>query len=168
MSKSKAKGTGLAERLWAKVDKSGECWRWLGYLDNQTGYGQIGFGPKRKHIGTHRAAWLVTNGEIPSGMYVCHTCDNRWCVNPAHLFLGTPGDNSRDAVSKGRNGWVEGESSPQVKLSDRQVREIRRRYIKGVHPARKTGSSTSELAAEFGVCKQYIPQLIKGMWRKSA
>lgn len=68
---------------------------------NPTGYGA--FGPKGTgQVGAHRYSWFLANGPIPTGMYVLHTCDDRACVNPAHLFIGTQRDNIRDMIAKGR------------------------------------------------------------------
>lgn len=158
----------LAIRLWRRVDKTSGCWLWLGYIDKGNGYGQISSGEGKRLITTHRAAWLVTHGEIPEGMFVCHTCDNRPCVNPDHLFLGTAKDNSADCKAKGRNRWVQGEASTNAKLTDAQVREIRARHLPRVHPARETGGSVSELSTEFGVSKTYIGALVNRNWRRSA
>jgi len=87
------------KRFWDKVDKTGECWIWTAskYLN---GYGQFRF--DGKNWGAHRMAWLLTNGEIPDGMLVCHTCDNPSCIRPAHLFIGTQKQNMRDCIDKGR------------------------------------------------------------------
>src|SRR4051794_35999147 len=90
-----------AESLWARCspEPNTGCWLWIGYVGDD-GYPAIA--TRFKPMRAHRAAWMVTHGPIQEGLVVCHKCDQPLCINPAHLFLGTPADNTRDMVAKGR------------------------------------------------------------------
>jgi len=121
----------LIERFWEKVDKRGpdECWPWMGSKLVSGGYGRI-FDGESKMLRAHRLSWEIAHGKpVPEGMHVCHTCDNPVCVNPNHLFIGTIADNNADMVEKGRQ--AKGESLPQSKVTEQDVRDIRRLYEEG-------------------------------------
>lgn len=82
----------LAESFWTKVQRGDDCWPY----GAGAGYGKF------RGMPAHRAAWILTNGRVPPGLFVLHHCDNPPCVRPDHLFLGTQTDNMRDASQKGR------------------------------------------------------------------
>ena len=138
------------EHFWGKVKKTRACWIWTASTF-PNGYGQIRM--DGKHYGTHRLAWILTNGSIPDGLFVCHKCDNKLCVNPKHLFLGTMMDNYADMKQKGRQ--ARGDRNANAKLTDHKIREMRRIYKSG-------GISLRSLATQFGVTFSPTQRIIRG------
>lgn len=146
-------------RFWSKVRKGNpdDCWLWTAYRNAQ-GYGTVRMGPM---VLSHRVAYELTFGAIPAGLLVLHRCDVPACCNPAHLFLGTNQDNTDDMVGKGRAVHPDnsGEKNPHSKLTAAQVADIRRRYaFRGIG-----GDSGQALADEFGVGKQTISKILRGV-----
>lgn len=149
-----------ADRFWDKVDTSGDCWVWTGKIAT-TGYGRIYDGVSRM-LNAHRYSWVLHNGPIAAGLQVCHTCDNRACVNPDHLFLGTQQENMDDMFNKGRNSEpprLLGEKHGNAKLTAGDVRTIRRLYANG-------NVTMNQLAEEFGVGFSNISKIVNRVaWR---
>lgn len=115
-------------RFWSRVRKTDTCWLWTGSKD-ENGYGRLGSwgGPTR--LRAYRLAYEMEYGPIPAGMVMLHSCDVPACVRPSHLTFGTQADNARDRDAKGRGRIArKGMDNPLSKLTDDQVREIRRRW----------------------------------------
>lgn len=143
------------EDAWRFVDRSDPvgCWWWRGTIDGD-GYGRFCFAGQNRIA--HRIIYELATRTAPGELLVCHTCDERRCCNPAHLFLGTPADNMRDMVAKGRE--PSGERSGMARLRTRDMREIRQRLAEGV--------ARSELATRFGVTKTTIGHIARRVtWR---
>lgn len=155
-----ARGHSPIEALfWSKVDKRGasECWNWTAGLF-KTGYGKFNINGKLRRA--HRVSWEFANGRpAPDDLDICHTCDNRACVNPAHLFLGTRSDNMKDAVKKGRaKGLIpSGERHPSARLTAQQAREIR-----------NSTEDALAVAARYGITRTHVYQIRLGLKWKHA
>jgi hypothetical protein len=137
-----------AARFWAKVEKTGGCWLWTAALSDR-GYGRFALDGKNRHA--HRIAYELTFGTILDGLFVCHSCDNRRCVNPAHLWLGTLAENNADRDAKGRHGdtAARGERSGHSKLTEQDVLTIRQLAAEGVRHraiARRYGVNPSQIS----------------------
>jgi hypothetical protein len=163
--------------FWSKVDRRqpDECWPWrAGRFEY--GYGHFKMNGKDWH--SHRLAYELSSGEIPAGIFVCHHCDNPPCCNPKHLFLGTPEDNVRDMIDKGRRRFGSFETSRRVingreswskpnsrmphgerhynaRLTLEQVAELRAAYATG-------GVRQVDLAARYGVDQTHVSRIVRG------
>lgn len=145
----------LFKRFWDYVDikSEDECWEWNGSR-TAAGYGLIYWKDELKYA--HRLSIEFSGREIPERWHACHTCDNPPCVNPKHLFPGTPHENMLDKVSKGRHTF--GENHPNAKLSDAEIVEIRKLAFEGVWQ--------SDLAKKFGVHPGHISDIVAGLRRR--
>jgi len=142
-------------RFWINVEKTEGCWLWRGSVLQRSGYGRIMVGGKT--IIASRYSYMLHHGTISDDVFVLHTCDNRICVRPDHLFLGTQADNMADCKRKGRN--VFGIRQHSAKLTEAKVIEIRQRYA--------TGSISQEkLAREYGVSQPLVGCIVRReMWK---
>ncbi len=140
----------------SKINKKSGCWEWKKAKD-ASGYGRI-FRLK-KTMFAHRLSYIKYKGLIPNKMEICHTCDNKSCVNPDHLFAGTHTDNIKDIYKKGygnKGGYQLkvfcGEGNPNSKLTRDNVKTIRERYSEGV--------KQNELAKKFKVSQCHISDIV--------
>jgi hypothetical protein len=138
-------------RFWSKTVRNGSCLEWTAST-NRGGYGQFNAGGRRIVL-AHRFAWEVTYGTIENNLLVCHTCDNRKCVEPTHLFLGSHLDNNSDMFSNGRGYVFDGSHMTGTKNPNAKLQQDDAERIKGML---ERGASLGLLAKEFGVSKHAI------------
>jgi hypothetical protein len=141
----------IAERFWAKVEKTEYCWNWIGGTSS-AGYGRFRIGDKL--YSPHRLSFEWHNEPIPDGMLICHRCDNPSCVRPSHLFLGTYSDNLIDAIHKDINPIRRGEDAGTSVLTEEEVKRIRMEYRFGVFGYKR-------LAIKYGVGRTTIEHIIR-------
>lgn len=146
-------------RFWAKVTKRQpeQCWPWKGGLGNK-GYGKIKLEGTRIDVQSHVMAFELAHGSLPDGKIVCHTCDWPPCCNPGHLWAGTHPENHADMMKKGRNRSGAhkrpGELNPKSKMTDEQVREVKRRI--------SLGENNTQIAGSLSVHHSTISQIRVG------
>jgi ribosome-binding protein aMBF1 (putative translation factor) len=160
--------TTTIDQFWSHVDKlgpipetskdcSGNCWIWYGNI-NKSNYGVCGSQTNKTRMFAHRYSFeLANNKKIPNDLYVCHKCDNPRCVNPNHLFLGTPMDNVQDMIKKGRKATTPrlvGEQSGKSILTDNLVTKILE--------LSDNGTSSRQIAKIIGVSNNTISNIVQG------
>ncbi len=143
----------LRFKKFVKIDSLG-CWNWTGYLDPD-GYGRFQINKLSKRA--HRVSYELYKGMIKPALLVCHKCDNRKCVNPKHLFLGTVIDNTKDMVTKNRHN--KGSKIGTSKLKESDISKIKKLYAKG-------NTTLHKLGFKFGVSYAQIHRIVKNQsWR---
>ena len=151
--------------FWEKVDRSGgenDCWEWTAAIDSN-GYGALKVSGKK--VNAHRYSLeLLLGRPLQSGMDACHTCHNRSCVNPAHLYEGTRKQNVVDAIQIGTHTLpppdkrLRGEANPDSFLTEQEVLDIYRRAW--------SGERQTKIAAEYGIKKSLVTKIKHGLsWR---
>src|ERR1700761_3213143 len=141
-------------KFWENVQKTEYCWNYT-KRKMKNGYARVTIGkrPNRKDQLAHRYSWELQYGMIPSGVLVCHHCDNRSCVRPSHLFLGSAADNSNDMLKKGRdrNKVFPGQANGSAKLTWAQVKKIRERKL-----------TYKQITERYGIKHSQIHNILSG------
>lgn len=155
--------------LLARVDRSGECWRWLGRHDAKDGYAVASVGNQPKRL--HRVFLVWAGVTIPPGHLVLHRCDNPGCVRPDHLFTGTQADNMRDMSRKGRS--LRGDRNPMRRYPEKCPRgeqhgcaKLTTERVRAMRARRAEGRTYSQLALEFQTPRSTVAAVCTGrLWR---
>lgn len=150
-----ALGASLYDAFWGRVNKNGatmphmksQCWEWIGRISSY-GYGQLYSVMEDRYVPAHRVSYILNIGTISANMCICHACDNRKCVNPDHLWMGTNADNVRDREAKGRG------KRGRQKLTEMEVLEIRFKWLSGL--------TCKEIGAQYNVDKGTVQSACSG------
>jgi hypothetical protein len=147
----------LRHRFWSKVRPAANgCWEWQASFGSH-GYGQLTVGSKtdgtKRPELAHRISYMLVHGEPLGAWHVLHSCDNRRCVKPGHLSLGTHADNMADALAKGRTQRGRGESHSQARLTEPDVLAIRERH--------GAGERVASLSREYGLTPSGVQGIVE-------
>lgn len=173
----KCRHTPLEEYLMQRVNKiESGCWEWTGPVSKNTGYGK--FVHSKKHYTPHRASYTVFKGEIPKGQHICHSCDNRICFNPDHLWAGSAKDNMQDMIKKGRapdrTGWMPSKehlkklqagrknNHPGKQGSKHHLAKLDEEKVKEIKIMMRDGYKNNEIADIYKVCTSNISLIRSG------
>jgi len=141
----------VAFNFFDSFTKENDCWVW-NRGTNGDGYGYLYDTKNKKHFRSHVFIYQLINGPYDSNLVICHTCDNRKCVNPDHLFLGTKAENNADRAKKGRNRDQNGTKNNQNKLTDQQVIEI----------FKMRGKFQKDIAKQYGITQTMVSSIKLG------
>lgn len=143
-------------RFWSKVDvreSDDQCWHWRAHV-GQNGYGRFALGSGHS-VHAHRVAWEIVNGRPLGDHFACHTCDNKTCVNPFHIYAGDRQTNARDASERGLLGRPQvGQLNANAKLTEENVSKIRSLIAEGW--------TNTAIAKRFGVTHSMISRIRRG------
>jgi hypothetical protein len=168
----KVDGCSIECRLLFGIKKNNDCWEWQAFI-MPNGYGRISY--KGIDHYTHRLSYETFKGTIPEKKLVCHTCDNRKCINPEHLWIGTCEENTRDACNKGKmKGWIGKKHSKESILKMRKPHNIDRKgekhpnsklnnvMVKEIKDLIKSGMTHREIGDKYSVSRCCISDVIRG------
>ena len=135
----------------------GPCWQWTAGVFKSGGYGLFGINGEMRRC--HRVSWIISHGSIQDGVQILHKCDNPRCVNPAHLFAGTPNDNMQDMIVKGRSVHAKGDHHPCAQLTLRSACEIKTLAQRG-------WATKAMLARMYAQSRTNIGRIVNGrLWK---
>jgi len=149
-----------AATFWSHVEKTDTCWFWKA-ATSWGGYGKVHVGYRT--LGAHKVSYILNHGQVPANLLVCHKCDTPTCVNPEHLFLGTPADNMLDKVRKNRQS--RGAEHSQAVLSGKRTilrgllcthSKLTGDQVKEIRNLRSSGWRLSALVIKFSICDQSV------------
>jgi len=140
------------ERFWARVYKTNTCWEWLGQVSGHAKHGRFKIG--QMEISTHRYSWIIHHGN-PGSMKVLHKCDVGWCVNPAHLYLGTDKDNRKDQSERDRIRYLHGDDNPASKITRKEADKIRQLYNDGIRQ--------KDLAQKYNIHQCQVSRIVNNL-----